>query len=279
MSNTQKKNGSTFQEYDQMIKDLEIEKSILLKNSLYSENAEDIIKAQSYLSNNMRNSKKENPKAYFFPNDFGHTTGKQWKDSLTSVPDHILRRVSYVHVVDLIIQTKINQVLDFLQFQTDDQKSGFTVRKKLSRFDDRRQKKRTKQEEKEIEKIVDFIENSGEWDKWDTRDDLHGFISKTIRDSFTFNRATFEKEFTLGGDLIRYFPIDAQTVRLLQTIDPFYQQKYPESQFIEKKGYLPRYCQIWNSQIAVNPATNEQVLWYPWELGFEIRRQIGRAHV
>ena len=135
-------NGSTFQEYDQAIKELEIEKSILLKKSLYSDNAEDIIKAQSYISNSMRNTKKENPKAYFFPNDLSHTTGKPWKENYSSVPDHILRRTSYVHVVDLIISTKINQVLDYLQFQTDDQKAGFTIRKKLSRFEDRIQKKR-----------------------------------------------------------------------------------------------------------------------------------------
>lgn len=272
MSKTHNISRSEFSEYDQMIQELEAEKHIRLRKSLYSEDPEELIKAQSYISQTMRNTKKSDPKAFFFPHDWTYNSGKDYKDNHSTVPDHILRRVSYVHVIDLIIQTKINQVLDFLVFQPDDQREGYTIRKKLSKFEDKNKRKRTKEEEKTIEKLADFIENSGDWDKWDIRDGLKGFISKIIRDSFTFNRSTFEKEFNMKGDLIRYFTIDPMTVRLLETIDPFFEARRPDHSFTKKKGYLPRYCQIWNGQIAVNPATDEQILWYPWELGYEIRR-------
>lgn len=271
MSNTHKK-GLPPQYYDNFIKELQIEKATLLKNQLYSEDPEDVIKAQAYLSSQTQSSKKSAPQAYFFAPDWTHTSGKPYKDQRTSVPDSVLRKVSYVHIIDLIITTKINQILNFLKFTTDEQSIGFTVRKKLSRFEDKYQAKLTKQDESEIDRIVDFIENSGEWGKWDIKDDMQKFISKVVRDSFTFNRSCFEKEWTFGDKLKRYTVIDPQTVRLLETIDPHFEARNSQYNFVKKNGYLPRYCQIWNGQIAENPLTREQIVWYPWELGYEVRR-------
>lgn len=176
------------------------------------------------------------------------------------------------------MQTKINQVQDFLKFTTDDQKEGYTIRKKLSRFEDReKQKELSKQEKQTIEGIVDFLENGGVNSKWDIHDDLFGFTSKILRDSFTFDRLTFELERNKRQELLRFIAIDSQTVRLLETIDPYYQAANPQHKFAEKeyqgKSYLPRYCQIWNGQIMENPLTKEQVIWYPWELGFESRNK------
>lgn len=273
MSNTQQKK-KTPQSIDEAIKRLEIEKSLLLNDFLTSKDPESIIKAQVYLTNNTR--QKSNPKAYFFPFDAEYNNGREYKDVIQTVPDHILRRVSYIHIVDLIIQTKINQIRDYLKFTTDEQKEGFTIRKKLSRFQNRKKESEpSKQEMKAIEGIVDFIENSGQNEKWDMYDDLHTFVGKILRDSYTFNRLTFELERNLKGDLLRYVPIDAQTIRLLNTVDPYYEFKNPDGKFAKKKfndkDYLPRYAQIWQGQIVEDPRTNEQIVWYPWELAFEIR--------
>ena len=117
---------------DVEIRKLQIETSLLLNQMLYSQNPEDIIKAQMYVGQHSEN--KRNPKAYFFAPDYAFHSGKEYKDLNSSVPDNILRKISYVHVIDSIINTKINQVLDYLKFTTDEQKEGFTVRKKLSRF-------------------------------------------------------------------------------------------------------------------------------------------------
>ena len=76
----------------------------------------------------------------------------------------------------------------------------------------------------------------------------------------------------MGGELLRYFSIDPQTVRLLETIDPHFESRNTQYNFVKKKGYLPRYCQVWGGRIAENPTTKEQIIWYPWELGYEIRK-------
>lgn len=269
-------NKPTFQDLDLTIKKLQIEKSVLLKNSFESNSPEDILKAQLYLQG--QTDTKTNPKAYFFPFDFEYNNGKDYKDPIQSVPDHILRRVSYVHVINSVIQTKINQVLDFLKFTTDEQKEGYTIRKKLSRFQDRAlEKDLSNEEQKTVEGLVDFLENGGLNSKWDMHDGLFDFTSKILRDSFTFNRSTFELERNMKNELIRFIPVDAQTIRLLETIDPNYKIKNPQSKFSEKtfqgKSYLPRYCQIWNAQIVEKPVTNEKAIWYPWEMGFEVRNK------
>lgn len=259
---------------DTEIRKLQIEKSLLLNQMLYSQNPEDILKAQMYVGNNTET--KSNPKAYFFAPDYAFHSGKEYKDLNSSVPDNILRKISYVHVIDSIINTKINQVLDYLKFTTDEQSEGYTVRKKLSRFSDRtREKEMTDQEKETVEGIIDFLEDGGINAKWDIHDDLRGFVGKILRDTFTFNRVAFELERNMKNDLIRYIAIDAQTVRLLETIDPFFAATNHNGKMVEKKyqdqTYLPRYCQIWNGQIVENPVTKEQVLWYPWELAFEMR--------
>lgn len=269
---TDKNNEVTFDALDRQIKEAEIKKSLLLRDSMYSNDPSEIMKAQSYMSN--QKAPKQDPKAYFFPLDYSYRDGLDYKEIVTSVPDNVLRRVGRIHVIESIINTKINQIKDFMCFTTDDQKVGYTIRRKESLFTDKNDKKElTTQEKKKIEYIVEFLENGGENAKWDIHDDLHSFTDKIMRDSYTFNRSTFECERTLSDRLIKFIPVDAMTVRLLPTIDPWYKARNPDSKFIEKKGYLPRYCQIFNSQIVVNEITNEQIVWYPWELAFETRNK------
>jgi hypothetical protein len=276
-SHSKQDQGINFKSVDEQIAALQIKKSLDLQKGLSSNDPYEILKAQSYLEG-IRKTKTD-PKAYFFPMDYSYQTGKPYKEINNNVPDHILRRVSYIHIVDLIIQTKINQVSEYLKFSDDEQKEGFTIRKKLSRFEDRSKKKRTKDEEKEIERLVDFFENGGYNEKWDLSDDLLTFTSKILRDSFTFNRCTFELERNMMNELIRPVPVDAQTIRLLETIDPYYEIKHPQARYSKKKfgdskkEYLPRFCQIWDGQICLKPGTNEQIVWYPWELAYETRRK------
>lgn len=263
---------------DEQIATLEIKRQLDFQKAVSSSDPEQILKAKNYMDGVKQNTKTD-PKAYFFPMDMAYQTGKPYKEVNNGVPDYILRKVSYIHIVDLIIQTKINQVTNFLKFSVDDQKEGFTIRKKLSRFEDRSQIERTKKEEQEIERIVDFFEDGGINEKWDIHDTLITFVSKVLRDSFTFNRTTVELERNMLNELIRPVPVDAQTVRLLETVDPYYEIKHPKSIFSKKsfrdskKEYLPRYAQIWDGMICVKPNTNEQIIWYPWELAYETRRQ------
>lgn len=278
MSDTHNKDKATTpQEIDKRMQELNIEKSLLIQNQLISQDPEQILKAQLYL--NSLKQEKTDPKAYFFAPDMSHHGGRDYKDLNKSVPDNVLRKVSYIPIVDSIIKTKINQISNYLKFTTDETREGFTIRKKMSRFVDRKREDKglTKVEQKTVDGIVDFLESSGTNSKWSIHDDLLGFVGKILRDSFTFNRATFELERNKKQELLKYCAIDAQTIRLLETIDPYYQSMNPQSKYIERpfkgESHLPRYCQIWNGEIVQNPVTKEQVIWYPWELAFEIRNQ------
>jgi hypothetical protein len=275
--NRQKKEGvklNSPQELDTEIKRLQIEKSLLLNNMFYSNSPEDIMKAQAYAGSH--SEQKSAPKAYFFAPDYAFHSGKEYKDLNQSVPDNILRKISYIHIIDSIINTKINQVMEFMKFTTEDQREGYTIQKKISRFEDRKKQKDLSESDKKMaDGIVDFLEDGGMNAKWDIHDDLRGFVGKVLRDTFTFNRVAFELERNMKNELIRYIALDAQTIRLLETIDPFfvaqnYAGKMPQKEY-EGKSYYPRYCQIWNGQIVENPITKEQITWYPWQLAFEMR--------
>jgi hypothetical protein len=262
------------QDLDTEIKRLQIEKSLLLSNMFYSNSPEDIMKAQAYVGSH--SEKKSDPKAYFFAPDYAFHSGKEYKEINTSVPDNILRKISYIHIIDSIINTKINQIMEYMKFSTDDQREGYTIQKKLSRFADRkREKSMSESEKKMVEGIVDFLEDGGINAKWDMHDNLRGFVGKILRDTFTFNRVAFELERNMKNELIRYVAIDAQTIRFLETIDPFFVAANTFTKMVEKeydgKAYLPRYCQIWNGAIVENPITKDQVIWYPWQLAFEMR--------
>lgn len=134
-SHSKQEQGIDLKSVDEQIAALQIKKSLDLQKGLSSNDPHEILKAQSYLEG-VRKTKTD-PKAYYFPLDHSYQTGKPYKEINNNVPDHILRRVSYIHIVDLIIQTKINQVSEYLKFSIDEQKEGFTIRKKLSRFEDR----------------------------------------------------------------------------------------------------------------------------------------------
>ena len=123
--NRQRKEGvrsRSPQDLDTEIKRLQIEKSLLLNNMFYSQSPEDIMKAQAYVGSH--SEKKSDPKAYFFAPDYAFHSGKEYKDLNTSVPDNILRKISYIHIIDSIINTKINQIMEYMKFSTDDQREG-----------------------------------------------------------------------------------------------------------------------------------------------------------
>lgn len=238
-----------------------------IQASLNSNNPEEIMKANLYLGEITPNSGRIQS-VFFDPNDLSGN-GKGFKDSKGILSFEVLRRMGNIHIIRSIVNTRIEQIQNFLHFSEDDQKEGFTIRKKTSLFKEEK-KEISSVEKKKIEEIVEFLMNSGFNEKWDNIDDFQTFVRKIAFDSLTLDQLAFEVVRDKGWNIKKYRAVDASLIRFLDGVDPKQRERLEDYRF---KGYLPRFCMTWDEQILINPTTKEPILYYPWELGFGIRNK------
>lgn len=238
-----------------------------IQASLNSNNPEEIMKANLYLGEITPNSGRIQS-VFFDPNDLSGN-GKGFKDSKGILSFEVLRRMGNIHIIRSIVNTRIEQIQNFLRFSEDDQKEGFTIRKKTSLFKEEK-KEISSAEKKKIEEIVEFLMNSGFNEKWDNIDDFQTFVRKIAFDSLTLDQLAFEVVRDKGWNIKKYRAVDASLIRFLDSVDPKQRERLEDYRF---KGYLPRFCMTWDEQILINPTTKEPILYYPWELGFGIRNK------
>lgn len=238
-----------------------------IQASLNSNNPEEIMKASLYLGEITPNSGRIQS-VFFDPNDLSGN-GKGFKDSKGILSFEVLRRMGNIHIIRSIVNTRIEQIQNFLHFSEDDQKEGFTIRKKTSLFKEEK-KEISSAEKKKIEEIVEFLMNSGFNEKWDNIDDFQTFVRKIAFDSLTLDQLAFEVVRDKGWNIKKYRAVDASLIRFLDSVDTKQRERLEDYRF---KGYLPRFCMTWDEQILINPTTKEPILYYPWELGFGIRNK------
>lgn len=238
-----------------------------IQASLNSNDPEEIMKANLYLGEITPNSGRIQS-VFFDPNDLSGN-GKGFKDSKGILSFEVLRRMGNIHIIRSIVNTRIEQIQNFLHFSEDDQKEGFTIRKKASLFKEEK-KEISSVEKKKIEEIVEFLMNSGFNEKWDNIDDFQTFVRKIAFDSLTLDQLAFEVVRDKGWNIKKYRAVDASLIRFLDSVDPKQRERLEDYRF---KGYLPRFCMTWDEQILINPTTKEPILYYPWELGFGIRNK------
>ena len=238
-----------------------------LQAALNSNDAGEIMKANLYLGEINRQPTKIQS-VFFDPNDISGN-GRGFKDSKGVLSFSVLRRMGDIHIVKSIVSTRVEQIMNFMDFSEDEQKEGFTIRKKKSLFSTG-DEKLTNEDKKKISKIVDFLEKGGLTDKWDNVDSLQEFISKIMSDSLTLDQLAFEMVRNRMWELQKFRAVDASLIRFLDSVDPRQREGFEQYRF---KGHLPRYCMVWDEMILHNPITKEPILYYPWELGFGIRNK------
>lgn len=238
-----------------------------LQAALNSNDAGEIMKANLYLGENNRQPTKIQS-VFFDPNDISGN-GRGFKDSKGVLSFSVLRRMGDIHIVKSIVSTRVEQIMNFMDFSEDEQKEGFTIRKKKSLFSIG-DEKLTNEDKKKISKIVDFLEKGGWTDKWDNVDSLQEFVSKIMSDSLTLDQLAFEMVRNRMWELQKFRAVDASLIRFLDSVDPRQREGFEQYRF---KGHLPRYCMVWDEMILHNPITKEPILYYPWELGFGIRNK------
>lgn len=238
-----------------------------LQAALNSNDAGEIMKANLYLGEINRHPTKIQS-VFFDPNDISGN-GRGFKDSKGVLSFSVLRRMGDIHIVKSIVSTRVEQIMNFMDFSEDEQKEGFTIRKKKSLFSTG-DEKLTNEDKKKISKIVDFLEKGGWTDKWDNVDSLQEFVSKIMSDSLTLDQLAFEMVRNRMWELQKFRAVDASLIRFLDSVDPRQREGFEQYRF---KGHLPRYCMVWEEMILHNPITKEPILYYPWELGFGIRNK------
>lgn len=238
-----------------------------LQAALNSNDAGEIMKANLYLGEINRQPTKIQS-VFFDPNDISGN-GRGFKDSKGVLSFSVLRRMGDIHIVKSIVSTRVEQIMNFMDFSEDEQKEGFTIRKKKSLFSTG-DEKLTNEDKKKISKIVDFLEKGGWTDKWDNVDSLQEFVSKIMSDSLTLDQLAFEMVRNRMWELQKFRAVDASLIRFLDSVDPRQREGFEQYRF---KGHLPRYCMVWEEMILHNPITKEPILYYPWELGFGIRNK------
>lgn len=238
-----------------------------LQAALNSNDAGEIMKANLYLGEINRQPTKIQS-VFFDPNDISGN-GRGFKDSKGVLSFSVLRRMGDIHIVKSIVSTRVEQIMNFMDFSEDEQKEGFTIRKKKSLFSTG-DEKLTNEDKKKISKIVDFLEKGGWTDKWDNIDSLQEFVSKIMSDSLTLDQLAFEMVRNRMWELQKFRAVDASLIRFLDSVDPRQREGFEQYRF---KGHLPRYCMVWDEMILHNPITKEPILYYPWELGFGIRNK------
>ena len=238
-----------------------------LQAALNSNDAGEIMKANLYLGEINRQPTKIQS-VFFDPNDISGN-GRGFKDSKGVLSFSVLRRMGDIHIVKSIVSTRVEQIMNFMDFSEDEQKEGFTIRKKKSLFSTG-DEKLTNEDKRKISKIVDFLEKGGWTDKWDNVDSLQEFVSKIMSDSLTLDQLAFEMVRNRMWELQKFRAVDASLIRFLDSVDPRQREGFEQYRF---KGHLPRYCMVWDEMILHNPITKEPILYYPWELGFGIRNK------
>ena len=257
----------TFDELNSLEKSIPVILNAKIQSDLSSSEIEKAIEAGLYVEKQRIKNLGEQKSILFLPDSIGYS-GKGYKENLGRVSFQTLQRMSNLYCVKNIITTRIEQVTRFLRYSNDEQKEGFTIRKKRSLFDTDDNKKLSKEEQKKIEYIVDFLDRGGRTDKWELPDTFITFVRKIMQDSLSIDQVAFEITRSKGWELDRFRAVDGSMIRLLDSVDPNYEHDFERYRF---KGVLPRYCQVFEQQIVFNKQLGEYVLYYPWELGFGVR--------
>ena len=266
--------GLSLQELQVMAQAAPIALRNRLQKSLTSESFEEVMKAQAFIAEQQKNSRRapqpEIKSILWNPSEIGFN-GKGYRDPNNGISFGTLNRMGEIFIVKAIINTRIEQVQNFLKYSLDDQKPGYQIRYKKSPGSEGSEDKELNVKDKKIvDYIVKFLEEGGENDKWECEDNFQEFTRKVLRDSLVLDQMTFELVRARNMNLKKYRAVDAALIRQLDTNDPRYAQMFENFRW---HGYLPRYAMVWDGQIIRHPVTNEYVVFYPWELGYGVRNK------
>lgn len=151
--------------------------------------------------------------------EFPDGTASGYREKYSHITYDTLLRVSRKNsIIAAIIQTRLNQIASFSRPQKNKYSLGFKVRLKDLK------KEPTKQEEKEIQYLEEFILNTGVIDDNRTkeiRENFETFVRKIVRDRLVVDQVAVEIIPTKNGSIHHFVPVSAGTIKF--TSDHFKQ--------------------------------------------------------
>lgn len=239
-----------------------IQKSLLLQNSLKSNNAEDIFKAQSYLRRVQGidgNRSGDNQVKSMLIDPYSLSRSMGYVEKQVPISNQVLRNMGRVPIMKAIIGTRVEQIVDFCEPQADKYSTGFVVRPKRIKPGQEDKEKLTKAEEKDIEEITQFLLNCGTEDNEWHGDTLESMIRKFIPDCLTLDQGTFEIVRNKMMEPTEVIATDGATFHIADSWDDDTYTGDKE----QINGYYPSYVQVFEGRIIAD--------FYPWELCFGVR--------
>ena len=245
------------QEIEARERQASIEKNLLIEKALKGGDANAIYQAQSYLKNIEKRQESNSKSMLIDPMTL--MTGQGYKDKTHSLSYQMLRRMSRVPQVRAIIETRKEQISAFAIPQKDKYSVGFRIiPKKYSENSD----KLTKQQEKEIEVLTEFILNCGTNSNLWHGDDFDSFLRKKTEDDLVLDQGCFEVVRDKKGTPVEFFAVDGATMRIADSYDGEHSKRNKAE---EINGYYPNFVQVYQSRVVAE--------FYPWELCFGTRNQ------
>lgn len=250
--------GRTLEEIHEEQAKLKIEQSLYFQNAMKSGDVEAIFKAQQFAQKMIPNP--EGGKAIVI-DPFNRNVNFGFYDKPSLVNFSTLRSMSQTTIPNAILTTRRAQIVEFTEPQTSKYSAGFIIRKKRKSYSNDSDNKLTKQEQKEIDILTEFVLNCGDEENRWMSEDFGVFAQKFIEDSLALDQGCFE---VVRGRVPRlegiseFYAVDGATIRLA---DSFENERAAPKELIN--GYAPSYVQLLNGQI--------QTEWYPWELCLGIR--------
>ncbi len=255
---TESTNIDKYESLDEQQELLEIQKGLVLNRAITSNSPVEILRAKKFLNQRNSKSSSKGQKSFIFdPDHFNDNLG--YKEKRLDLTYNMLRAMGRTSVMKPIVSTRTDQIKRYDQATLDDQKMGWTIKKKQSLLFPDKEKDLASQEKYEIEGLIEFVQNGGVEKKEWVRDSFGTFLSKIIPDSLTLDQCTFEIVQTRALKPYEYFATDGASYRLA----PSYKNQRFTAEQVPIMGHYPYYVQLRNGLV------NSE--FYPWELCFGVR--------
>jgi len=233
-----------------------IERTLLLEKALKSSDANLIFKAQGYLQR-QKKAPEVGKSMLIDPHSINQSMG--YAEKQYTISYSVLRNMARVPIIKSIIDTRVEQIATFIEPQRDKYSTGFVIKPKRFKANQEDKEKLTKQEEKDIAEITEFLLNCGTGENEWHGDTLDSLTRKFIPDCLSLDQGTFEVVRNRMMEPTEVIATDGSTFRIADSWDD-------DTYKGDKKkvdGYFPSYVQVWDGRIIAD--------FYPWELCFGVR--------
>lgn len=243
----------------QEVKELaDIEESMLIEKGLSSNNAEVVLRARRHVANIQKREEVDIKSMIVDPMALNSSAG--YKDKPFSLSYDVLRSMAKVPIIKAIIETRKEQVANYLVPQDNRYLPGFVIEKKTSIYQgSSKPKVLTRKDRLEMERITNFLLNCGNIENTWHADTFDDFGRKLVGDTLILDQATFEIITDRAGRPVEFLATDAATYRIAETYNDY--SKVKPQDLVQ--GYAPSYVQVYQSRVTES--------FYPWELCFGVR--------